>query len=103
VSRRIRWLAIVMLLCFAEILGQLTHIQFGEAKNLADSSNDPKNFAAKYDNQRGYILASDGTVLAESVLVPAGSPQKCERVYPNGPLYSGGYLMPFAAKVRADK
>ncbi len=31
-GRRIRWLGIVMLLCFAVVLVQLTHIQFGEAQ-----------------------------------------------------------------------
>jgi penicillin-binding protein A len=86
-----------MLLCFAVVLVQLTHIQFGEAKKLADSPDNPKNFAAKYDNQRGYILAADGTILAKSVLAPTGSPQKYERVYPSGPLFSGivGYSSPY--------
>ncbi len=96
-GRRIRWLGVVILLCFAVILVQLTHIQFGEAKKLADSANNPKNFATKYDNQRGYILAADGTVLAKSVRAPSDSPQKYERVYPNGPLYMGivGYSSPY--------
>ncbi len=68
---------------------QLTHIQFGEAKKLADSSNNPKNATLKYDNYRGYILAADGTVLARSVRTPAGSSYKYYRQYPGGALYSG--------------
>ena len=52
-----------MLLCFAVVLVQLTHIQFGEAKKLADSGQNPKNATLKYNNDRGLILAADGTVL----------------------------------------
>ncbi len=89
-SRRIRWLGVVILLCFAVVMVQLTHIQFGEAKKLADSSSNPKNATLKYNNDRGYILAADGTVLARSVRTPAGvSSYKYYRQYPGGALYSG--------------
>ena len=88
-GKRIRWLGVVMLLCFAVVLVQLTHIQFGEAKRLADSSNNPKNTTLKYDNERGLILAADGTVLARSVRTPAGSSFKFMRQYPGGALFSG--------------
>ena len=79
----------VILLCFAVVMVQLTHIQFGEANKLANSANNPKNATLKYENYRGYILAADGTVLAQSVRTPAGSSYKYYRQYPGGALYSG--------------
>ena len=89
-GRRIRWLGVVLILCFGLVIVQLTNIQFRKAPALASSANNPVNRIPNYDNNRGEIFAEDGTVLAYSVRVaPAGAntPQ-FQRVYPTGSLFS---------------
>jgi peptidoglycan glycosyltransferase len=92
-GRRIRWLGVVLILCFGLVIIQLTNIQFGRAAHLrtqravAINLADPNNF-------RGTILAADGTVLAQSVANPAQgtksgqNPHAYIRQYPYGPLFS---------------
>ena len=92
-GRRIRWLGLIMVLCFALVIAQLVNIQFVQEHKLADSPNNPGNLGMNLDNSRGEILASDGTVLAESVRSPAGSsadgyPYDYVREYPLKGLYS---------------
>ena len=82
-GRRIRWLGLVLILCFTLVLLQLVNVQFRKAAALAHDPNNPRNQVDKYDNQRGLILAADGTVLAKSVKSPNG-PWQYERVYPGG-------------------
>jgi penicillin-binding protein A len=90
VGRRIRWLGIVMIICFALVLVQLVNIQFRKASALANSPNNPKIAAKKYDNLRGTIALADGTVLARSVKVDSSdTAYNYKRVYPQGPLYAG--------------
>jgi len=98
-GRRIRWLAIVLVACFAAVLIQLVNIQLREATKLNNSPKNMRNAFKAYDNQRGDILASDGTVLAQSVRVtspPSGFPYQYRRQYSTGSLYSGivGYSSP---------
>jgi peptidoglycan glycosyltransferase len=92
-GRRIRWVGIIMVLCFALIIVQLANIQFGKAHKLATSPYNPRVALLKYDNQRGIIYAADGTtVLAKSVATPkntSGYPYHYVREYPEGPLYAG--------------
>jgi penicillin-binding protein A len=88
-GRRIRWLALVLALCFVAVLAQLVNIQFRRATALNATATNPRNTAKRFDNDRGLILASDGSVLARSV--PTGAPSghyQYRRVYPTGPLYS---------------
>ena len=85
-GRRIRWLGVVLILCFGLILLQLTNIQFHRAAALASSPYNLRNSADRFDNLRGDILAADGTVLAQSVPAKTGS-YKYQRVYPGGALY----------------
>ena len=92
-GRRIRWLGLIMVLCFALVIAQLVNIQFVQEHKLADSPNNPGNLGMNLDNSRGEILASDGTVLAQSVRSPAGSsadgyPYDYVREYPLKGLYS---------------
>jgi peptidoglycan glycosyltransferase len=91
VGRRIRWLGIVMLLCFGLVVVQLVNIQFVKAKSLADSPYNPRVSKNVLDNQRGTIYAADGTVLAQSVKSTSTSPDSPHymRVYPQGPLFAG--------------
>ncbi|HEY3844985.1 MAG TPA: hypothetical protein VGL48_17195, partial [Acidimicrobiales bacterium] len=68
-GRRIRWLGVVLLLCFALVIVQLANIQFRRASALANSPQNPIVHAKIYDNNRGEIFASDGTLLAKSVKI----------------------------------
>ena len=98
--RRIRWLGVVMVLCFGLIVVQLVNIQFVKAHQLATSPNNPRVAVLKYDNPRGTIYASDGTtILAKSTATTPGPykyPYRYLRQYPQGPLYAGitGYYSP---------
>jgi peptidoglycan glycosyltransferase len=97
-GRRIRWLGVVLVLCFALVIVQLINIQFRQASALANSPNNPRVAATRFDNQRGTIMASDGTVLAKSVKInSSSSTYNYEREYPDGPLYAGitGYDSPY--------
>lgn len=97
-GRRIRWLALVLVVCFAAVLGQLLNIQFGRATQLNAAATNPRNSSKQFDDQRGMILASDGEILAKSVAVPDAKPGQYQyrREYTTGPLYSGmvGYYSP---------
>ncbi len=98
-GRRIRWLGVVFLLCFGLIIVQLVNVQFVKARQLSSSPYNPRVAIHKYDNARGTIYASDGTVLAKSVPATPGPtkyPYHYIRQYPDGPLYAGitGYDSP---------
>jgi peptidoglycan glycosyltransferase len=92
-GRRIRWLGIVMVVCLGLVVAQLVNIQLVKGKQLQDSPNNPRVAAQRFDNARGEILASDGSVLAQSVPTPASTnkvdyPYTYVREYPQGPLYA---------------
>jgi penicillin-binding protein A len=87
-GRRIRWLGVVMVILFALVIVQIVNIQLVKAPLLRASANNPRNQANNYNNNRGNIYASDGTLLAESVKSKAASPYKFLREYPLGSLYS---------------
>jgi penicillin-binding protein A len=89
-GRRVRWVGVVLVLCFALVIVQLVNIQFRQASALANSPNNPRIVVKRFDNQRGTIMASDGTVLAKSVKInSSSSTYNYERQYPDGPLYAG--------------
>ncbi len=90
-GRRIRWLGVVLILCFGLVIVQLTNIQFRKASALATSKNNPVNRAPDFDNDRGTIFAADGTLLAQSVrIAPKGADTyQFQRVYPTA---AGGSL-----------
>jgi penicillin-binding protein A len=87
VGRRIRWLGVVLTLCFVVVLVQLVNVQYVKAPALRASAGNPRNATQAADNRRGNIYASDGTLLAESVRVSSGS-YDYTREYPGGSLYS---------------
>jgi peptidoglycan glycosyltransferase len=97
-GRRIRWLALALVVCFAAVVVQLLNIQFREATRLNAATTNPRNATKLFDNQRGMILASNGQVLAKSVAIPNATPGQFQyrREYPTGPLFSGvvGYDSP---------
>jgi penicillin-binding protein A len=86
-GRRIRWLGAIMVLCFGVAIVQLVNIQVVKAPALRASASNPRNAGKQYDNQRGSIYASDGTLLAESVRSSA-SAYHYVREYSQGSLYS---------------
>src|SRR6202034_3190760 len=88
-GRRIRWLGVVLILCFGLVIVQLTNIQFRKASALSKSPNNPVN-GPSYDNDRGEIFAENGEVLADSVrIAPSGSRGfQFQRQYPTGSLFS---------------
>ncbi|HWE66155.1 MAG TPA: penicillin-binding transpeptidase domain-containing protein [Acidimicrobiales bacterium] len=79
-----------MIICFALVVVQLGNIQFRRASALANSQFNPQVAVKKFDNNRGTIFLSDGTVLAQSVKSTTG-PYHYMREYPaaTGQLYSG--------------
>ena len=85
-ARRIRVLGLVILACFVLLFVQLNNLQIREAPSLRANPDNPSQnpVASWYQNPRGELLASDGTVLAESVHTAQGY----ERDYPDGPLYA---------------
>jgi peptidoglycan glycosyltransferase len=85
-SRRIRVFGLVLLACFVLLFLQLNNLQVREAPSLRSNPNNPPQnpVATWYQNPRGDLLASDGTVLAESIHTGKGY----ERHYPDGPLYA---------------
>lgn len=93
-GRRIRWLGVIMVACLGLVIAQLVNIQLVKAKALQTSPYNPRVEVLRFNNPRGEILASDGTVLAKSLPTPAGTntsdyPYHYVRQYPQGPLYSG--------------
>jgi peptidoglycan glycosyltransferase len=77
-----------MLIAFALVVVQLVNIQLVKAPGLRASVYNPRNQTEVFNNDRGNIYASDGTVLADSVKSKAASPYQYVRHYPQGSLYS---------------
>jgi peptidoglycan glycosyltransferase len=86
-GRRIRWLGVVMMACFALAIVQLVNIQYAKAPGLRASPNNPRSVEKAADNLRGDIYAADGALLARSVKTSSGS-LDYTREYPGGSLYS---------------
>ncbi|MGH9091649.1 MAG: penicillin-binding transpeptidase domain-containing protein [Acidimicrobiales bacterium] len=90
-GRRIRWMGLVLILCFALVILQLVNVQFRQASALNASQYNGRNTSQRLDNQRGLIFAATGTVIAQSKKNPnakAGT-YKYYRTYPTGTLFSG--------------
>lgn len=91
-TRRIAWLGVAMMLCFAALFLQLNNIQVKNAHRYANDPANPRVSSQLNTQPRGQIQAADGTtVLAESVpnpAYPATSSYKYLREYPQGSLYS---------------
>src|ERR1035437_5558597 len=105
-GRRIRWLGIVLILCFGLVIVQLANIQFRRASALAKSPDNPVNRVPDFNNQRGEIFAANGKLLAHSVRVaPKGSnAYQFQRQYPTGSLFSQiiGTCSPFYCDTGVD-
>jgi len=84
-GKRIRIMAMVMMLLFGAVLVQAANVQFRQAARLAADPKNPRNIEARLSLGRGDILAGDGSVLAHSVKTPSGV-YKYQRQYPMGSL-----------------
>jgi peptidoglycan glycosyltransferase len=89
-GRRIRWLGVVLIVCFGLVIVQLTNIQFRKASALAKSPDNPVNRAPNFNDNRGQIFAANGELLADSVRVAAknANTYQFQRQYPTGSLFS---------------
>jgi penicillin-binding protein A len=91
-NRRIRWLGIVLLACFALLFLQLNNIEVRQAAKLA--SNRHQVTVDSYELPRGDIYSSGGAVLAYSV--PTKDGYSYQRIYPKATatLFAGltGYV-----------
>ncbi len=84
-ARRIRYLAVFLVLCFTVLFLQLNNIQIRQSKQLSGPAN-PRTFLESVAKPRGDILTAGGVVVAESRKV--NDPYKYLRVYPEGPLFA---------------
>lgn len=83
-DRRLHIIAVVFIICFGILFLQLNNLQFKSASSMLTSKYDLHKVAKQVYLPRGEILASDGTVLAQSV--PTKDPYKYQREYPYGAL-----------------
>ena len=87
-NRRVRRLGIGFVVMFALLFGQIAYVQVFAAGRIAnDPANATRQQIAEYDVQRGPILASDGTVLAESIDTGGEDALRYQRRYPQGDLF----------------
>ena len=80
-NRRIRWLGIVLLVCFALLFLQLNNFQVRQASKLVALPQNVPNLVNSYTLPRGYIYSADGVVLAYST--PTHDGYGYLRVYPH--------------------
>jgi peptidoglycan glycosyltransferase len=86
-GRRIRWLGVVLIVCFTLVMLQLVNVQFRQANALDDAAHNPRVIAERYTETRGAILAGDGSVLAQSLATKSGL-YKYQRDYPTKSLFA---------------
>ena len=95
-SRRLSILATIILLLFVIVAVQSVNIQFFRAAALDKSPLNPRVNSTSTQYPRGEIVASDGTILAQSI--PSGdSTYPYKRIYPLGSLTAGivGFTSPY--------
>jgi peptidoglycan glycosyltransferase len=80
VNDGIRRVGIVMLVLFVALIAQLTYLQVGKAKQIADDPRNSRQFLTDAARPRGPIVSADGAVLARSQ--PSNDEFKQQRVYP---------------------
>ncbi len=83
----LRRAAYAILAAFALLIGSVTYIQAINGPNLRDDPRNPRVIAWRTGRQRGPIMSSDGTTLAEST-PSTNDPTLYGRQYPEGDLYA---------------
>jgi peptidoglycan glycosyltransferase len=87
-NRALRRISIASLLMFVVLLLNVNYLQAFQADNLTGLPGNVRAFERQFQQQRGPIVAADGsTILAESV-AHKSSVYKFQRVYPHGRLYA---------------
>lgn len=83
----IRRLAIGLFVAFFILLGSVTWIQAVAADTYRNDSRNTRQAISQAGKERGVIVSSEGTVLAESVPDEA-DPRRFVRTYPEGPIFA---------------
>ena len=86
-NRALRRISIAALLMFVVLLINVNYLQGFQADSLTNKPSNVRAFEQQFQQQRGQIVAADGTVLAKSV-ARENSVFKFQRRYPHGPLYA---------------
>jgi peptidoglycan glycosyltransferase len=87
VNRALRRISIASLLMFIVLLLNVNYLQVFQADGLTTKPSNVRAFEQQFQQQRGQIVAADGTVLAKSVATN-NAIYKFQRQYPHGPLYA---------------
>jgi peptidoglycan glycosyltransferase len=85
-NRAVRRVSIAALLMFVALLVSDNYLQAFQADSLRTKPGNARAFAQQFQEKRGDILTSGGTVIAGSK--PVGGIYKYQRYYPDGPLYA---------------
>ena len=85
-TRQIRLLGVVLMLCFGVLFVQLNRLTVFEAAALNDNPNNTREILRDFTQPRGTITSADGVVLARSV--PSDDRFELQREYPEGALFS---------------
>jgi len=98
VNRALRRISVASLLLFVILLVNVNYLQAFQADSLTSKPSNVRAFEQQFLQQRGQIVAADGTVLAKSV-ARKNSVFKFQRRYPHGRLYATvtGYDSVFGA------
>ncbi|MGE5286785.1 MAG: peptidoglycan D,D-transpeptidase FtsI family protein [Micromonosporaceae bacterium] len=97
-NRALRRISIATLVMFGLLLLNVNYLQAFQADSLTSKPSNVRAFEQQFQQQRGQIVAADGTVLAKSVPYKS-SIYKFQRHYTNGPMYAAvtGYDSIFGA------
>ena len=85
-NRALRRISIAALVMFVLLLVNDNYLQGFQSDRLRNEPGNARAFAQQFQQQRGDILTSDGSVIAASRA--AGGIYKWQRYYPNGTLYA---------------
>jgi peptidoglycan glycosyltransferase len=99
VNGPIRRLAIGLFVCIAVLLGAVTWIQAVAADTYRSDPRNTRQAIAQAGKERGIIVASDGTTLAESVPDP-DDPRRFTRAYPEGQAFA--HVVGYTSQVVGD-
>lgn len=93
-NRRIRRLAVGLMLCYALLFASLHIPQVFRTSELNAHDGNTRQIEAVFDDPRGPIVTADGVVIAETVRTPEGDRFEFQRQYPTGELFANvsGYF-----------
>jgi peptidoglycan glycosyltransferase len=94
VNKRIRTLAIGLMVCYVALFISLQIPQMFKSKSLNANPSNTRQVEQVFDKPRGNIITADGVVIARTVPAKAGDRFKYQREYPRGELFASvtGYF-----------